>query len=46
MKKIEPINWKILNTQMTGRNLEDAMVAVSKILVDKVNEMVEEFNSK
>lgn len=43
---IEPIDFLKVNEQLTGRPINEAIVEFAKIITDKVNEVVTDYNER
>lgn len=44
MKKIEKIDWWLLNDSLQDESYESAIKIINERLVDKVNELIEAYN--
>jgi hypothetical protein len=45
MRKVEPLKWSEINGQLNGKHINNAVADLGRMLTDKVNEMVESFNT-
>lgn len=46
MSQIQPLDFVKINEQLTGKPINEAIVTFAEIIVNKVNEVVEDYNSK
>ena len=44
MRHIEPLDWKSINDELKGMQVERAAPEATRILADKINEMIEVLN--